>query len=99
MPLQTHGAWLLPQASVVLEIRGATRLLALKLLKSALADDPSAQEAWRSKAKVAAVLGSCPRSRASLKSGTVLAKWSVRAIVAHHPTLSVHRDWALDPIH
>ena len=67
-----HEATCVPEAdSTVLGVKGATPLEALRLLKVALSDDPTAQGTWRSKARVVAVLGSCPRSRASLNSGGV----------------------------
>ena len=50
----------------VLDVSGATPLAALALLK---ANMPTDRVAWRKKARVAAVLGSCPRSQSSYKSG------------------------------
>ena len=68
-----HEATCVPEAdSTVLGVKGATPLEALRLLKAALSDDPAAQGTWRSKARVVAVLGSCPRSRASLHSGGIV---------------------------
>ena len=70
------------QTRIVLDVKGVKPLEALKLLRSALADDPNVQEAWRSKARVAAVLGSCPRSLASLKSGAWVARcWAAGFLV------------------
>jgi len=57
------------QPTTVLNVKGTTPLGALRMLKRDLQDDPSARDAWRGKAKVAAILGSFPRSTESFKSG------------------------------
>ena len=54
---------------LIFDISGAKPLAALDLLEAHMPQDPVQRAAWRSKARVAAVMGSCPRSHASFKSG------------------------------
>ena len=55
--------------SVVLDVAGATPLAALSRLRAAVPVDSVARDDWRKKARLASVLGSCPRSQSSLRSG------------------------------
>lgn len=48
---------------------GAKPLAALERLRAIIANDPAARSQWLAQAKVAAVMGSCPRSHKSFKSG------------------------------
>ncbi len=73
--------------SVLVDVAGATPLHALKRLRSSLSgNSPVELEAWRAKARVAAVMGSCPRSHHSFISGL----WhDLRVSVRHHGAGSV----------
>jgi len=53
----------------VLKIDGVKPMRALELLKQELGDDPAKRAKWRGDARVASIMGSCPGSRASFKSG------------------------------
>ena len=53
----------------VLDIEGVKPRQALALLKQQLQGSPTRRTAWLDDARVAAVVGSCPRSRASFNSG------------------------------
>ncbi len=55
--------------TLLLNVRQAKPLEALELLRNNLPDDPARLAEWRQTARVAAVLGSCPRSLQSFKSG------------------------------
>ena len=53
----------------VTNFAGAGPCGALQELKRSMPTDPVAREAWRKKARIAAVMGSCPDSQDSFKSG------------------------------
>ena len=55
--------------TVVLDVEGATPIAALERLKAVVGRDPECREQWAKRARVASVLGSCPRSLASLRAG------------------------------
>ena len=77
---------LLDEPATLLDVRGATPAQALERLRAELPDDPVQRQAWRAQAKVSAVLGNCPKSRESLKSGGISHCICVRgpAIVFPH---------------
>ena len=77
------------QPTQVLDIKMQKPLTALQTLREQLGDDPAKQAEWREQARIAAVMGSCPRSKASFKSGDlacpVLPQWGqscMRTVVA-----------------
>ena len=49
--------------------KGAKPKEALKRLRLSIAEEGADQECWIKKARIATVLGSCPKSHASFKSG------------------------------
>lgn len=53
----------------VLPVKGARPLQALQILAQRMQGDPAKQAQWREEARVAAVMGSCPRSKDSFRSG------------------------------
>ena len=53
----------------VLNIKGIKPLKALAMLREDLRGDASRQEAWLADARVAAIMGSCPRSKDCFRSG------------------------------
>jgi len=53
----------------VLDIKSIKPTKALQMLREDLRGDPSRQEAWLADARVAAIMGSCPRSKACFRSG------------------------------
>ena len=55
--------------TTLLDVAGIRPNQALDLLERSLPDDEGARESWRARARVAAVMGSCPRSLKSFKSG------------------------------
>ena len=67
--------------ALVIDFAGAKPLAALALLEASMPDDPEQRAAWRSKARVAAVLGSCPKSLASFKSG--VKHWTKYIMITH----------------
>ena len=64
-----HVASLSSAQTTLLHIRNARPLDALELLARNLPKDPQRRKEWTAHARVAAVMGSCPRSLASFKSG------------------------------
>ena len=60
---------LLEQPTQVLNVKGIKPSQAIQMLREDLRGDPQRQEAWRVKARAASILGSCPRSKASFRSG------------------------------
>ena len=64
-----HVASLCSAQTTLLSIQGAKPLDALDLLERNLPSDPKLRKMWTAQARVAAVMGSCPRSLASFKSG------------------------------
>ena len=62
--------------NVVVE-KSATPTVALDRLSGSMPESASGRAAWRANARVAAVLGSCPRSHKSFKSGDPLGSCSV----------------------
>ena len=65
----------------ILDISGAKPLAALALLKAQLPTDAAGLREWRGKARVAAVMGSCPKSLGSFKSG--LRHWTEYIVITH----------------
>lgn len=55
--------------ATVLDVRGARPLEALQRLREAVPTDPMARKEWFAKARVAAIMGSCPKSRESFAAG------------------------------
>ena len=64
-----HVAGLDKAQVTLLNLDGVRPLEALELLERNLPSDEGAREHWKSCARIAAVMGSCPRSLASFKSG------------------------------
>ena len=58
--------------TVVLDVGGVTPSAALAKLRAELGHDPESREQWRKRARVASVLGSSPRSLASMRAGGFL---------------------------
>lgn len=56
-------------STTVLDVEGAGPLKALDRLQAAVPADAEGLQEWRQKARLAAILGSCPKSIASLRSG------------------------------
>ena len=54
--------------AVVLNVGGMQPMAAVRLLKEVVADEESRKE-WRKSARVAAIMGSCPKTRDSFVSG------------------------------
>ena len=63
----------------------------LKELKRQLATSPGAREVWRKKARLAAVLGSCPSSHQSLKSG--IKHWIEYIEITHGREVAEMTAW------
>ena len=55
--------------SLVIDVSGAKPLAALALWEASMPADPKQRAAWRSQARVAAVLGSGPKTLAGFRSG------------------------------
>ena len=53
----------------ILDVGGATPTEAIRRLKRVLPVSEAERTEWAKRARIAAVMGSCPRSRASFKSG------------------------------
>jgi len=60
---------MLAQPTQVLDVKGVKPKKAIQLLRDSLLGDPQRQEAWLAGARIASVLGSCPRSIDSFRSG------------------------------
>ena len=58
--------------TVLLDVKGAKPKEALKRLRHSIATEGEDQEGWIKRARIATVLGSCPKSHASFKSGLPL---------------------------
>lgn len=69
LALQERVDRIVEQPTQVLDIKGVKPLKAVEMLRETLQGDPQKQEEWRAKARVASILGSCPRSKASFRSG------------------------------
>jgi hypothetical protein len=69
------------EPSLVIDVSGAKPLAALALLEASLPADPKQRAAWRGKARVAAVLGSGPRTLASFRSG--VKHWTKYIMITH----------------
>ncbi len=65
--------------TTLLNVANARPLQAIAMLEQNLPDDEVARDRWRSRARIAAVMGSCPRSLPCFKSGV---KHWMRFIVA-----------------
>lgn len=65
----TAASSLHEKPTLVLEIEGKKPLTALNILHKELGGSPTKQARWRDEARVAAVMGSCPRSKDSHASG------------------------------
>ena len=57
------------QPTQVMSTKGAKPMAALERLRVMFESDPQSRQEWRAQAKVAAILGSCPRTLNSFKSG------------------------------
>ena len=60
---------LVDKPTQVLDIKGIKPLRALQMLRENLRGDADRQELWLANARVASVMGSCPRSKANFRSG------------------------------
>ena len=70
-PRITRALELGKMPTTVLNLRGVKPLEALELLRRNLPSDPDSLAEWRGRARVAAVMGSCPRSLSRFISGIV----------------------------
>ena len=59
----------LEQLTEMLSLKGIKPIRALQMLKQRLGNDPEAMRKWLGEARVASILGSCPRSKDSFRSG------------------------------
>lgn len=82
--LSSVAASLAARPTTVVDVVGVKPLAALERLRCSLPADPEARLRWRDQAKVAAVMGSCPRSHASFRSG--LRSWFEFVELIHGPT-------------
>jgi len=57
------------QPTQVLSLEGIKPTKALQMLRERLGTDPEARKKWLGEARVASVMGSCPRSKDSFRSG------------------------------
>ena len=80
--------------TLLLSVQKASPLEALELLRRNLPRDQEGLATWRSNARVAAVLGSCPRSLQSFTSGKQCCKHGGRAWLP-----MAHRTQALGKLH
>ena len=64
-----HASTLCLAQTTLINVTGTKPLAALELLDRNLPKDAEARDHWRSCARIAAVMGSCPGSLASFKSG------------------------------
>ena len=63
--------------TTIMNVRNTRPQQALDALREALPNDEPSKALWRQQARLAVVLGSCPRSLAGLKSGSwLLGTWS-----------------------
>ena len=71
--------------TTVLDVKDCKPKEALVRLQEQLGDSDAARAEWRKKARIAAVIGSCPKSLASLDSGksVVLDAAHLAATLAH----------------
>ena len=67
--------------TTLLCIQNARPLVALEMLRECLPGDQAGLADWRRMARVAAVMGSCPRSKSSFKSG--LRHWITYIEITH----------------
>ena len=58
--------------TTVLDVRGARPVEALQRLRLVIPKDAKGRREWFANARVAAIMGSCPKSRASFTAGGVL---------------------------
>ena len=79
---------LIKQPTEMLSIKGVKPLKALQMLRARLGTDPEAREKWLGEARVASILGSCPRSKDSFRSG--VRHWLEFVEIAHGPELCGH---------
>ncbi len=76
-PCITQRAIELVDAPLVLvDVRGAKPMEALSRLRATLPGDPAERRVWAQQARIAAVMGSCPKSHESFKSGATLHMWA-----------------------
>ncbi len=68
-PREAKALRLTQAPTSVLNVSGVKPREALQMLKHNLPKDPMSLKEWRQGARVAAVMGSCPRSRGSFISG------------------------------
>ncbi len=93
-PRTAEALELVNMPTLLLNVQRTRPLEALELLRRNLPSDEASLAQWRQGARVAAVMGSCPRSMDSFKSGENYA--CARVL---HTTSGVHRPQALDKIH
>ena len=65
----------------MINVRNTKPTHALARLRDQIPDDVTARAEWRKRARIAAVVGSCPRSLNSLASG--IAHWQKYIAIAH----------------
>lgn len=81
-PRATEVLELTKVPTTVLDVKGAKPRQALVRLRDAVQDTPAARAEWRKKARIAAVMGSCPRTHASFDSGTSsFVLWSCAGVL------------------
>ena len=68
----------------VLQIKDTKPIKALQVLEGAIGNDPEKRRQWLQEARIAAILGSCPRSLNSFQSGGTLISIGVRSCAVCH---------------
>lgn len=79
--------------STILDIKGKRPVVALQDLEETLGNCPHKRAKWREEARVAAIMGSCPRSKESLASGVHPHCVDMRTYVSIKVCLSGVRHW------
>ena len=67
---------------VMLDVTGLGPNAAIKLLKNQLPTDVASRQLWRKQAQIAAIIGSCPKSRKNFDSGSVGSIGSVGSVIS-----------------
>ena len=75
------------QPTQVMSTKGAKPIAALERFRVMFESDPQSRQEWRAQAKVAAILGSCPRTLNSLKSG--ITNWAEFGAITHGEAQSI----------
>jgi hypothetical protein len=68
-PIGEELVSLVDAPSLVLDVSGARPIAAIARLREVLPSDPAGRAEWLCQARVAAVMGSCPKSHDAFKSG------------------------------